>query len=552
MERNSKVLSTAIALTAAVGLISACSADSAPEEGGGSGGASGSSEHVLTVGKLLPLQAVDPHKVNDGMSNEVLTAVFDGLYTLDADGEVDPLMAESYEVSEDGLTYTFQIRDAQWSNGDPVTAHDFEYSWKRLVNPETAAPNSNEAVAAGIKNANAIVNEGVDYDELGVTAIDDSTLEVQLEADVPYFRALLVRPAFLPVNEDYLASVGDEYGQTPETTIYNGPFVWTDWDFSNNFSVARNADYWNVENIDLDEIRWQVVKDSQTAALLQESGDLDFTEISGSLIDRYADSEELTTALEVHMWYVYPNLSNPALANEDVRTALATSYDKEALADSVLKNGAEAADYFVGKNLAVGPDGQQFRDTGETYLAYDLEGAQAAWERGLAELGTDTVTLRLSYWDDDSAIAQAEFIASQWEAALPGLSIELSSQPRATANDQAAAGDFDLYLFRWGPDYKDPMAFLELLASDSERSFGGYSNLRYDEIIQAARTAEMLSQPEERWESLHEAEDILLSDVAVFPTVQNGIAMLINPSVQNMDVRNVSLTWNYRLVSMDD
>jgi oligopeptide transport system substrate-binding protein len=546
MKKLSKLLTAAVALTAAVGLLSACSTDPATSTSGGA------SSHVLTVGKLLPLQAVDPHKVNDGMSNEVLTAVFDGLYTLDADGEIDPLMAESFEKSEDGLTYTFTIRDATWSNGTPVTAQDFEFSWKRLVNPATAAPNSNEAVAAGIKNANEIVNQGMDYDQLGVTALDDKTLQVELAADVPYFQALLVRPAFLPVNEAYLAEVGDKYGQTPETTIYNGPFTWDSWDFANNFSVAKNADYWNADGIDLDEIKWQVVKDSQTAALLQESGDLDFTEISGSLIDRYADSAELTTALEVHMWYMYPNLDNPALANKDVRTALATSFDKDALANSVLKNGAEPADYFVGKNLAIGPDGEQFRDTGDTYLPYDVDAAQAAWTSGLAALGTDSVTLRLSYWDDEASIAQAEFIASQWEANLPGLSIELTSQPKATANEQATAGDFDLYLFRWGPDYKDPMAFLELLSSTSIRDFGGYANPEYDSIIAAARTADMLSQPQARWDSLHQAEDVLLGDVAVLPTVQNGIAMLINPDVHGMEVRNVSLTWNYRIVTKDD
>lgn len=546
MKRLSKVLATAVSITAIVGLLAACSSGSGSDQNSSGG------EHVLNVGKLLPLQSVDPDKVNDGMSNEVLTAVYDGLYTLDAKGEIDPLMAESYEESADGLTYTFKIRDAKWSNGDPVTAQDFEYSWKRLVNPATAAPNSNEAVAAGIKNANEIVNDGMDYNQLGVKAIDDKTLQVELTAKVPYFRALLVRPAFLPLNQKYVESVGDKFGQTPETTIYNGPFVWASWDFANNFSAAKNKDYWNASKIDLDKINWRVVKDSQTGALLEESGDLDFTEITGSLIDRYAKDPALTTALEVHMWYMYPNMDNPALANKDIRTALATSYDKEALAKDILKNGAQPADYFVGKNVAVGPDDKQFRDTGDTYLKYDLSSAKEAWKKGLAELGTDSVTLRLSYWDDDASIAQAEYIAAQWEKNLPGLKIQLTSQPKQTANEQATKGDFDLYLFRWGPDYKDPMAFLELLSSTSIRDFGHYKNAEYDSIIAGARTADMLNQPQERWDSLHKAEGILLDDVAVFPTVQNGIAMLINPKVHNMDVRNVSLTWNYRIVSKDD
>ncbi|MBT0773507.1 peptide ABC transporter substrate-binding protein [Kineosporia sp. J2-2] len=529
-------------VTAAV--LAACS--NSDDSGDGS---SGSKSGTLLLGKLIPLQSVDPHKVNDGTSNEVLTAVYDGLYTLDADHALVPLMAESFEKSKDGKTYTFTIRDAKWSNGTAVTAHDFEYSWKRLVNPDTAAPNSNEAVAAGIKNANEIVNSGADHTTLGVTAVDDKTLKVELVADVPYFQALLVRPAFLPLNQEYVESAGKDFGSKPESTIYNGPFAWSSWDFSENFAAVRNDTYWNAAEETLDGLTWRVVTDSQTGALLQESGELDWVEISGSLIDRYSSSDSMVTALEVHMWYFYPNFKTAALANQDIRTALATSFDKNAVANDVLRNGSEAANYFVGKNLAEGPDGKQFRDTGGTFLEYDLTAAKAAWTKGLAALGETSLSLRLLYWDDDASVGQAEYIAAEWQKQLPGLTIELTKAVKESANETAANGDFDLYLFRWGPDYKDPMAFLELLGSDSERDFGSYQNTDYDKIIQAARTAEVLADQQSRWDSLHEAEEILLGDVGVIPTVQNGIAMLVNPEVKGMEIRNVSLTWNYRLVT---
>lgn len=532
---------TTVALAACGG-----SADGGSQGGGGDGGG-----QTLLLGKLVPLQSVDPHKVNDGTSNEVLTAVYDGLYTLDADHELVPLMAESFEKSADGLTYTFTLRDAKWSNGTPVTAHDFEYSWKRLVNPATAAPNSNEAVAAGIANANAIVNEGADYTTLGVSATDDKTLTVTLAADVPYFQALLVRPAFLPVNQAFVESAGKDFGSNPDKTIYNGPFRWSSWDFAENFAAVKNTTYWNADAETLGGLTWRVVTDSQTGALLQESGELDWVEISGSLIDRYAGQKSLVTALEVHMWWMYPNFKNPALANKDIRTALATSFDKEAVAKDVLRNGAEAANYFVGKNLATGPDGKQFRDTGGTFLEYDLAAAQAAWTAGLAALGQTALTLRLLYWDDDASVGQAEYIAAEWQKALPGLTVKLTSAVKATANQTAGTGDFDLYLFRWGPDYKDPMAFLELLGSDSARDFGKYANPAYDAIIQGARTPQVLADQQARWDSLHQAEKILLGDVGVIPTVQNGIAMLVNPKVHGMQVRNVSLTWNYRIVTKD-
>lgn len=559
MKSFRKVIALALAAALSVGMLSSCgnsnSNSSSASGSNGSSAAPTSDGHVLNVAKLLELQACDPHKVNDGMSNELLTAVFDGLYTLDENGELDPLMAESYEVSEDGLTYTFHLRDAKWSNGDPVTANDFVFSWQRLVDPDTAAKNSNEAVAAGIKNANAIVNGEMDPSELGVKAIDEKTLQVELEAIVPYFLATLVRPAFLPINQAYYESVGEDYGMKPETTIYNGPFVWSYWDFATNISATKNPDYWNAENIDIDQINWKIVKDSQTGALMFENGELDFVEISGNLINNYANDPAFTRAMEVHMWYIIPNFENTALANTNIRKALATSFDKEAIANTILNNGAKAANYFVGYNLCYGPDGEsQMRDTnGDNFLTYDVASAQDYWTKGLQELGVDSLTLRLMYYDDDASISQAEYIASQWQQNLPGLTVELNSYPKASTLTKAEEGDFDMYLFRWGPDYKDPMAFLELLGNDNEHNYGHYDSEAYNAIIKAAREPEMLNDLEARWDSLAEAERILLEDdAAIFPTVQNGLGMLINPKVHGLEVRNTSLTWNYRFVTMDD
>lgn len=566
MKKSKKFLALLAMAAIAAGALAGCgskAADSGSSEAV-SGSATSTAEstasaeggHVLNLAKLVPLQACDPHKVNDAMSNELLTAVFDGLYTLDENGVLDPLMAESYDVSDDGLTYTFHLRDAKWSNGDPVTANDFAFSWKRLVNPETAAKNSNEAVAAGIKNAKAIVDGEMDPDQLGVTVIDDKTLQVELEAIVPYFLETLVRPAFLPINQAYFEAAGEDYGMKPEATIYNGPYTWTYWDYATNIRATKNPDYWNADNIDIDQLNWQIVTDSQTGALMFENKELDFVEISGSLINNYANNPAFTKALEVHMWYIYPNFENEALANVNIRRALATSINKDAIAKTVLNNGSQAANYFVGYNLCYAPDGKsQMRDTnGDHFLEYDVDSAKKYWEEGLKELGKDSVTLRFMYYNNnDASIAQAEYIASQWQQTLPGLQIELYSYPSSSALTYAKSGDFDLFLFRWGPDYKDPMAFLELLGKKNEHDYGRYDGEAYNDIIDAASTADMLKDPQARWDSLAEAEKILLDeDVAVFPTVQNGLAMLINPKVHGLEVRNTSLTWNYRFVTMDD
>jgi ABC-type oligopeptide transport system, periplasmic component len=542
MKKSCKVLAVAL-------LAVACSSIGA--YAAGTSGKAG--KHVLNIAKLLELQACDQHKVNDGMSNELLTAVFDGLYTLNAKGEIDPLMAESYKVSSDGLTYTFKIRKAFWSNGDRVTSNDFVFSWRRLVDKATAAKNRNEAVAAGIKNANAIVNGTMDPTQLGVSAPDSSTLVVQLDAVVPYFLATLIRPAFLPINEKYFKSVGAKYGMTPETTLYNGPFTWTYWDNATNIQAKKNPAYWNAANINIDEINWKIVKDSQTGALMFENGELDFQEISGDLIDKYANDARFRRALEVHMWYLIPNFQRKPLANANVRKALATSFDKEADASKVMKNGAKAADYFVGYKLCYGPDGKEMRATTGTYLHYDVASAQKYWQAGLKELGVNSLELSLMYWDDSASVAQAEFIASEWERNLPGLTVKLTCLPKTSTLALADKGNFDIFLFRWGPDYKDPMAFLELLGSDSQWDKGKYADPAYDAIIKAARQPDMLRNLKARWESLKKAEKVLLEDDAgIFPVCQNGLGMLVNPKVHGLDVRNTGLTWNYRFVTMDD
>jgi oligopeptide transport system substrate-binding protein len=252
------------------------------------------------------------------------------------------------------------------------------------------------------------------------------------------------------------------------------------------------------------------------------------------------------------MWFLIPNFSTKALQNVNIRKALATSYDRAAIANKVMKNGAQAAEYFVGYKLAFGPDGKQLRETTGTYLKNDYASAKTLWATGLKEIGATSLNLKLVYWDDDASIGQAEFIASEWEKNLPGVKVALTSMPRATASTQFQQDKFDIYLFRWGPDYKDPMAFLELMSDPNPNNRGHYKNAQYDAIIKAARQKDMLNNLTARWESLKKAEQIILEEAGIFPTVQNGLGMLINPKVHGMEVRNTGLTWNYRFVTIDD
>ena len=287
--------------------------------------------------------------------------------------------------------------------------------------------------------------------------------------------------------------------------------------------------------------------------MMYSSGDVDFAEISGALIDQYESDPGFSKVLEVHVAYLMANNSVPALQNNNFRKALALSYSKEDIADKVMKNGAMAANYLVGWKCGIGPDGKDFRETSPEFLNYNPELAREYWEKAKAEMGVDSVTLELTHYDDDVSVAVSEFIAASVEQNLPGVTIVLDTQPKKNAIAKGEAGDFELFLFRWGPDYADPLAFLELLRTDNTNNWGGYSNPEYDEIIDRTKTGDLAADAEGRWTELKRAEKMLLEeDTAVMPVYQNGLGALINPDVTNLDVRNIGTTYNYRIVTIND
>ena len=238
--------------------------------------------NVLNVQFDVEVASLDPQIATDGTSFEVLADVTEGLYTIDASGLPVLAIAEGVQKSDDGLTYTFTLKDAKWSNGTPVTAKDFVFSWRRLVDPTVASEYSFIAEIANIKNASAIIAGEKGIEELGVTAKDDKTLEVQLDVPVPFFESLLAFPSFLPVNEEFFTQAGDSYATSPDTILSNGAFKLTAYEpAATTITLVKNPDYWDAGKVSLDGIQYQVIKDSQTAVLSYQNGDLDVVTLSG-------------------------------------------------------------------------------------------------------------------------------------------------------------------------------------------------------------------------------------------------------------------------------
>ena len=517
-------------------------------------GGTESSGKVLKVAKDVELASMDQHIATDGLSFEVIAATIEGLYTLDAAGSAVPAIAKGYDLSEDGLTYTFHLReDAVWDNGTPVTANDFVYAWRRLVDPVIASEYAFIMDVAAVKNA-AEINAGEKpLEDLGVKAVDDYTLEVSLDLPVPFFLQLMAFPSFFPLNEEFVTAQGSNYAQSPEGLLANGPFKMTEWTQGHSFKVERNDSYYAKDDVKLDGIEYKIMKDSQTAALEFESGNLDVVRLSGEIVDLYKENEAFTLIHEGYLWYIAPNEEVTELQNVNLRQALGRAVNKDQLTSTVLNDGSTVGDFIVPVSLATGPDALDFRETSDSYMTYDVAKAQEYWEAAKAELGIDSLTLELLFEDTDSSKKCAEFIQSELQTNLPGLTIELKSQPKKQRLELMRGGDYQLGLTRWGPDYADPTTYLDMFITGNANNYPNYSSADYDALMERIDKGDLVYDVQARWEAMKEAEELLIAqDAAALPMYQQGNTYLINQKVTGIETHSVGVPFIYRNAEIVD
>lgn len=500
----------------------------------------------MNLAKENDVISMDSRYATDGMSFEMIAATIEGLESVDADGNIIPALAESYDVSDDGLTYTFHLRDAVWSNDDPVTAQDFEYAWNATIkNPAAEYAYLFGSDGACIKNADEILG-GDDSLDLAAKAVDEKTFEVELSKKCPYFLSLMSFPVFYPVNEAFAEEQGDQYALAAENLIANGPYKLVSWSKGNKLVLEKNDKYWDADNVKVDGINVNIVPEASTSALDFESGNTDFTKLNSTLVDKYKDNEAYTEVLEGYLWYLQYNYANEYLQNENLRKAIATVVDREDLVENVLKDGSVVCGGFVPEALATGPDGKDYRETAPEYFnvfAEDgLKAAQEYWDKAKKELGVDSITLSLLYEPSDPSKPAAEFIQSEIQK-LDGITVEMVSQEKENRIEKQKARDFDMVLTRWGPDYADPTTYLNLMLTGNAYNYGDYSSKEFDTAMAEAANA---STDEERWQKLQDAEAILMNDVPVVGVFQVGGASLINKKVTGIENHAVGVPYIYK------
>ena len=506
------------------------------------------SKKILNVATDIELSTMDSGIATDGHSFEAIAAVIEGLYQLDADGNPIPGMAESTEVSEDGKTYTFKLRDAKWSNGTPVTANDFVFAWRRLADPATASEYSYMLDVAAIKNSSEVLKGKMPKEKLGVTAIDDKTLKVELNYAIPFFYQLMAFPSFYPINEEFYEKYDEQYSLTPEAILANGPFKMSTWNQGSGYELVKNNEYYDAQNIKLDGINVQLIKDNQSAIIAYEQGTVDIVKLTGELVEQYKDSNEMFNKLDGYLWYLSPNTTVPGLDNANLRLALALSYDKEQIAENLLKDGSIPANFAIPVKLAVGPDKKDFRATSPEYLKTDKSKAKEYYEIAKKELGKDSFNFELLFEDTEASKKVAEYLKSEIETNLPGVTLTLKQQPKKSRLQLMQRGEFDLGLTRWGPDYADPMTYLDMWTTNAANNAGLWSNEKYDNIIYEASKGNLVTKVEERWQALKDAEKIVMNEAAILPVYQSGSAMLIKSNIKGLEFHSVGVSSVYKNV----
>ena len=559
-----KIVALLLALVMVLGL-AACGTDSgsaatsAAAAGSGDETTAGSSASdgdpkILNIMVEIEVESLDPQEATDGTSFEVMANYTDGLTQMDADGAAVPAIAEKWDISDDGTVYTFHLReDAKWSNGTPVTANDFVFAWQRAVDPAMASEYSYMLSDIGqVKNAAAIIAGEMDKSELGVKALDDKTLEVTLEVPVSYFLSLMYFPTFYPVNQAFFESLPTgTFGTSPETTLSNGAFILSSYEpAALSFSLVKNPDYYDADRVKLDGLNYQVIKDSQQAYMSYQNGDLDIVMLSGDQVEQVEGDPELNVTGAGYMWYLTLNQHDvPALANQNMRLALSNAVDRVSIVQDVVKDGSVATYTAVPPQFAAGPDGSDFSADQEKFkdvCSDDTEKAAAYYEAAKAELGTDTFELELLVEDQTETQNVAAVIKDQVEKALPGVTLNIKVEPKKQRVADIQDGNYEVCLTRWGPDYADPMTYLNMWTTGCSNNYGLWSDASYDAIIADCTTGAYVTDAEARWNAMYDAEKIIMDQAVIFPLYTKANANMIKTGVEGIEFHPVALNRVYK------
>ncbi|MHA6530305.1 peptide ABC transporter substrate-binding protein [Paenibacillus sp. BAC0078] len=458
----------------------------------------------------------DPAQAQDSQANTVLKTMYEGLTrTNDETGQAEPGIAEKWDISADGLVYTFHLRDAKWSNGDPVEAADFVRAWQRVLDPATdpAAPYAYQLYY--LKNGEEYNTKKVtDFSQVGVKAVDAKTLEVTLKSPTPYFLGLLSFYTYYPVHKSVEGNA--KWATSKDTMITDGPYTLTEWTTGQAIQVTKNDKYWDAASIKLSKIDFSLVNSGATELLSYKNGELDRAgapngEIPSEqlpIVKKELPNEFVSKGIAATYFYEFNTTEKP-FSNVKIRKALAMAINRQALIDNVTLGGQLPAFGFVPPGIA-GADGEyrnSVKDSG--YFTEDVAQAKTLLAEGLKEEGlTALPPVELSYNTSENHKKVALAIADMWKNNL-GITVNTVNQEWAVFIDNRQNQNFQVARAGWTADYNDPMTFLDMFVTGGGNNDAGYANPAYDKLITDAKASSDLAK---RQEDFAAAEKMLVQD----------------------------------------
>ena len=478
------------------------------------------------------IMSLDPLISGDAVSMGVISNCVEALFDVDPDGQIQPAACESYDVSDDQLTYTFHLRQGlTWSNGDPVTANDFVYAWQRNASSDgTAAQFQYQIEMAAIKNYEAVLAGDAEPSELGCKAVDDTTIEVTLEHPVAFLLNLLSFTPWVPVNQKFCEAQGDQFGVGKDNILYSGAYVLDTYSMDNNtITLKKNPNYWDAANVGVDTVNLQVIADTQQAVMSYEMQTVDYVELTGDLVSQYEGTEGFTSVPGVYNYYLMINTKKPGLDNQDFRQALAYAVDRESLCNDVLRDGSIPAHTMTMKGLCSNSEGKDFAEDCTQYFEFDTAKAQELWNGCKDGLGINSVTI---VYDQEKDFAQksCEFMQSALQSTLEGLTVNIESTPKKNRLQKEEDHDYEIVLHAWGPDYADPTAILAMYESTHPSNYSQWANEDFDTTYDKANSEDS-GDAKARWEDLKQCADICTEAAVCPPIFQTGSATLTRPSL---------------------
>ncbi len=487
-------------------------------------------ETVLNRGNNTDPETLDPHKYTTLYAANILRDLFEGLVTQNAKAELIPGAAESWVVSADGTVYTFTLRKGMvWSDGTPVTAHDFVYGWRRLVSPDTGAEYA--YMLAPVLNAEAITAGEKAPDDLGVKAIDDMTFEVTLNAPTPYLLEMLANPATFPVNQANVEKFGADFSK-PGNLVSNGAYTLTQFTPQDMVSLSKNPNFWDAANVSIDTVNYFPTDDIATAVKRFEAGELDLnddfpTEQLDAIMTKFGDEVKIGPYLGTY-YYVF-NITAEPWNNLELRRAIAMAIDRDYLAEKVWQNTMLPTYSFVPPGIS-GYETQAFDFADQTQLDREDEASAILKELGYGPQNPLKMEIRYNTSDNNANTA----VAIQEQLRPFGIDVTLLNADTASHYGVLKQhGDFDVARAAWIADYKDPENFLALCKSGTGNNYANYSNTEYDDLLaQAAASAD----PAQRMVFLSDAEKVgVARDLCVVPLLNYSFRALVSDEVKGWE-----------------